>query len=177
MPNLDSISQFLGLLIIPLETSYHLSQTLYATNLLEKSGMKDCKPVLAPLPTKLPTLIENSAPYQKPEFYEQLVGSLQYLTITRPDLSFAVNMLCQHMHKPYNLMFRLLKRVIRYIQGTLYSSLPIIPSSLEPPAYSDSNWAIDTTTRTSVTGYCAFLGTNLVSWCVKKQTTVARFFY
>ncbi|PKU80351.1 Retrovirus-related Pol polyprotein from transposon TNT 1-94 [Dendrobium catenatum] len=174
MRNLGNVSNFLGIQVIPISSGLHLSQTQYAENLLIKAGMKDCKPVQTPLPTKLPQLTDSADLFAQPELYRQLVGSLQYLTITRPDMSFAVNFLCQHMHKPHVFHFQLLKRVLRYLRGTLQLGLPILSSSLELQAYSDSDWASDTTTRRSVTGYCAYLGTNLVSWCVKKQTTVAR---
>ncbi|PKU64015.1 Retrovirus-related Pol polyprotein from transposon TNT 1-94 [Dendrobium catenatum] len=174
MRNLGPVSNFLGIQVSPISSGVHLSQSLYATTLLSRAGMKDCKPVQTPLPTKIPPLPAAAALFPQPELYRQIVGSLQYLTITRPDLSFAVNFLCQHMHNPYVLHFQLLKRVQRYLRGTISLGLPIVRSSLELQAYSDSDWASDSTTRRSVTGYCAYLGNNLVSWCVKKQTTVAR---
>ncbi|PKU84004.1 Retrovirus-related Pol polyprotein from transposon TNT 1-94 [Dendrobium catenatum] len=174
MRNLGNVSNFLGIQVTPISSGLHLSQTQYAENLLIRAGMKECKPVQTPLPTKLPQLTENADLFAQPELYRQLVGSLQYLTITRPDMSFAVNFLCQHMHKPHVFHFQLLKRVLRYLRGTLQLGLPILSSPLELQAYSDSDWASDTTTRRSITGYCAYLGNNLVSWCVKKQATVAR---
>ncbi|XP_020696059.1 uncharacterized protein LOC110109364 [Dendrobium catenatum] len=136
--------------------------------------MKESKPVLTPLPTKLPAITASSELFDKPEVYRQLVGSLQYLTITRPDLSFAVNLLCQQMHLPYLVHYQLLKRVPRYLASTIHLGLPIIRSSFDLHTYSDYDWAADLTNRRSITCYCAFLGHNLVSWCVKKQTTVAR---
>ncbi|XP_020680826.1 uncharacterized protein LOC110098350 [Dendrobium catenatum] len=174
MRNLGQASNFLGIQVVPIANGLHLSQSMYATQLLQKAGMQDSKPVLTLLPVKLPTVNSSDSLFEQPELYKQLVGSLQYLTITRPDLSFSVNLLCQQMHQPYLFHYQLLKRVLRYIAGTIQLGLPITSSSLDLQAYSDSDWAADSTTRRSITGYCAFLGNTLVSWCVKKQTTVAR---
>ncbi|PKU67898.1 Retrovirus-related Pol polyprotein from transposon TNT 1-94 [Dendrobium catenatum] len=174
LSNLAPVSNFLGIQVQKHLSGLHLSQTAYAMSLLERSGMQNCKPVQSLLPTKLPSVTATSPLYSNPEQYRRLVGALQYLTITRPDISFAVNLLCQQMHQPYDIHFQLLKRVLRYIRGTLSLGLPITSSSLKLHAYSDSDWATDPATRRSISGHCAFLGSTLISWCVKKQTTVAR---
>ena len=108
------------------------------------------------------------------KLYRCLVGALQYLTITRPDLSLAVNYACQKMQAPTVGHFAALKRILRYLKGTLSHGLTFSPSSLQLQAYSDSDWARDSRDRKSTSGYCVFLGSNLISWCAKKQPTVAR---
>ncbi|XP_019157171.1 PREDICTED: uncharacterized protein LOC109153762 [Ipomoea nil] len=102
-------------------------------------------------------------------------GALQYLTITRPDLSYAVNRLCQFMHSPTDEHWGLVKRVMRYVKGTLSYGLRISPSaSSNIHSYSDSDWASCPVDRKSTSGFAIYLGDNLISWLSKKQRTVAR---
>ncbi|KAH7839971.1 hypothetical protein Vadar_010790 [Vaccinium darrowii] len=78
------------------------------------------------------------------------------------------------MHAPTAAHFVLVKRILRYIKGTITHGLHFTPSPLVLTAYADADWAGDSTDRRSTTGFCIFLGSNLVSWCAKKQATVAR---
>ncbi|PKU80093.1 Retrovirus-related Pol polyprotein from transposon TNT 1-94 [Dendrobium catenatum] len=78
------------------------------------------------------------------------------------------------MHHPRNCDFNTLKRLLRYIQGTISFGLPITHGELQLRTYTDADWAADTTDRKSTTGSCTFLGPNLLTWTVKKQTTVAK---
>ncbi|KAI0519453.1 hypothetical protein KFK09_006901 [Dendrobium nobile] len=174
MRNLGPVSQFLGLQITSTATGLHLAQSIYATSILHKAGMVDCKPVSTPLPTKFLRNEQSDDLYERPEHYHQITGALQYLMITRPDLLYAVNFLCQHMHQPLQTHYNLLKRVLRYVKVTLSLGLPIRPTSLQLTGYADSDWAADHLDRRSITGYCAFLGHNLISWIVKKQSSVTR---
>ncbi|PKU81068.1 putative mitochondrial protein [Dendrobium catenatum] len=136
--------------------------------------MTTCKPLATPLPAKIPTDPSLQIPFSQPDFFRQLTGSLQYLSSTRPDIAFAVNKLCQHMHRPLLLHFQLLKRVLRYLQGTIDYGLFLQKTELHLAAFSDSDWAGDQLDRKSTTGYCIYLGKALITWSVKKQSTVAR---
>ncbi|PKU66971.1 putative mitochondrial protein [Dendrobium catenatum] len=78
------------------------------------------------------------------------------------------------MHEPLPKHFYLLKRLLRYIKGTLHFGLPITKTDLVLKSFSDADWAGDPITRKSTTGFCSFLGTTLISWTVKKQNTVSR---
>lgn len=84
------------------------------------------------------------------------------------------NRACQHMHSPKHSHFVAVKRILRYIKGVLHQGLLYTPSSLVLTAFSDADWAGDRIDRRSTTGFCLFLGSNLISWCAKKQHTVAR---
>ncbi|XP_020688954.1 uncharacterized protein LOC110104270 [Dendrobium catenatum] len=101
--------------------------------------MTDCKPLSTTLPTKLLQETSNDSAYDRPEHYHQITGALQYMTITRPDLLYAVNYLYQHMHSPLQSHYLLLKRVICYVKGTLAHGLPIHSSSLELTVFTDSD--------------------------------------
>nr|XP_051215907.1 uncharacterized mitochondrial protein AtMg00810-like [Lolium perenne] len=107
--------------------------------------------------------------------YRSLAGALQYLTLTRPDLSYAVQQICLHMHAPRQPHLALVKRVLRYVRGTLDLGLHLSASSSTAlTAYSDADWAGCPDTRRSTSGYCVYYGDSLISWSSKRRTTVSR---
>jgi hypothetical protein len=107
--------------------------------------------------------------------YRSIVGALQYLTLTRPDLTHAVNLVCQFMHQPGTSHFQAVKRILRYLQGTLDYGIRLLShSSLNLYGFSDADWAGCPDTRRSTTSYCIYLGANCISWASKKQATVSR---
>lgn len=137
--------------------------------------MASCNPIATPAATKPPPVKNGDSPYHDPTFFRSIVGALQYLTLTRPDLSLAVNVVCQHMHAPTIAHFQMVKRILRYVRGTLDLHLFLRSrSSLDLFAFADADWAGCKLTRRSTTGYCLFLGANCVSWSAKRQPTVAR---
>ncbi|GMP39325.1 hypothetical protein CsSME_00010198 [Camellia sinensis var. sinensis] len=174
MKELGPISYFFGISIDTSSSTTVLSKKKYAQDILTKAGMLDCKACSSPISVK-PGLPSNSdMPFDNPSVYRSIVGALQYLTITRPDLSFVVNQLCQRMHNPTVGHYVGVKRLLRFIKGTISHGLTCIPSSFDLHAYSDSNWAGDLVDRKSTSGYCVFLGSNLISWLAKKQATIPR---
>ncbi|GJY41126.1 ribonuclease H-like domain-containing protein [Tanacetum coccineum] len=107
--------------------------------------------------------------------YRSLVCSLQYLTFTRPDISYAVQQVCLYMHDPREPHFLALKRILRYVRGTLDYGLQLFSSSTTNlAAFSDAYWVGCPTTRRSTSGYCVFLDNNLLSWSSKRQLTLSR---
>ncbi|XP_028114701.1 uncharacterized protein LOC114312638 [Camellia sinensis] len=116
MKELGTVSYFLGISVQALSRGYFLSQAKYATELLHKAGLIDCKPCSTPLAVKAssPPSSSDDLPFSNPSLYRSIVGGLQYLTITRPDLALAVNQACQHMHLPTNADFQDIKRLLRY---------------------------------------------------------------
>ena len=107
--------------------------------------------------------------------YRSIVGALQYVTITRPEISFAVNKVCQFMHNPLEVHWQAAKRILRYLAGTMHFGLHFTKSkALSITAFCDADWGFDLDDRKSTSGYCVFLGNNLVSWSSKKQHTVSR---
>ncbi|AAD21687.1 Strong similarity to gi/3600044 T12H20.12 protease homolog from Arabidopsis thaliana BAC gb/AF080119 and is a member of the reverse transcriptase family PF/00078 [Arabidopsis thaliana] len=172
MKDLGPPRYFLGIQIEDYANGLFLHQTAYATDILQQAGMSDCNPMPTPLPQQLDNL--NSELFAEPTYFRSLAGKLQYLTITRPDIQFAVNFICQRMHSPTTSDFGLLKRILRYIKGTIGMGLPIKRNStLTLSAYSDSDHAGCKNTRRSTTGFCILLGSNLISWSAKRQPTVS----
>jgi histone deacetylase 1/2 len=107
--------------------------------------------------------------------YRSVVGGLQYLTLTRPDLSFAVNKVCQYLHEPRSSHWSAVKRILRYVRHTLDGGLRFrsSPSTLLS-AFSDADWAGSADDRRSTGGYAIFYGGNLIAWSARKQATVSR---
>ncbi|PKU73841.1 Retrovirus-related Pol polyprotein from transposon TNT 1-94 [Dendrobium catenatum] len=170
----DQISLFLGIQITRTTAGFFLTQGHYASKLLQEAGMANCKAAPTPItPTSKHAAI-NSKPFSDAYLYRRLAGSLQYLSITRPDIAFATNQVCQHMQSPTDHDFQNLKRILRYIKGTLTHGLPIIPGDTALHTFTDADWASDIADRKSISGFCTFMGPNLLSWSVKKQITVAK---
>ncbi|XP_020672132.1 uncharacterized protein LOC110092095 [Dendrobium catenatum] len=173
MRDLSNLHQFLGITAESHPNGLLLQQSQYAEDILRRAGMQNSKEVATPISIKTPQS-SASPDFSNPTLYRQLVGALQYLTLTRPDITYAVNKACQHMHSPTDQHFDALKRILRYLRGTVHYGLPITGSSMNLRSYVDSDWAGDQQDRKSTTGYCNFLGNTLISWSVKKQTTIAR---
>lgn len=109
--------------------------------------------------------------------YRQLVGSLQYLAMIRPDISFAVNKLAKFMHSPIETHWSHLKRVMQYLKGTLHHGLLLNKNTkLEINTYSDADQGGNADDKTSTIGYIVFLGSSPISWKSSKKKMVARFF-
>lgn len=172
--DLGPVHHFLGIEISTTSKGLQLSQAHYALTILERSKMIDCKPMSTPLDVKLKSP-GHAITLADPSLYRGIVGALQYLTITRPDLSYSVNYVSQFMHEPTVTHLKLVHRILRYLKGTLSMSLHLTSdTTLTLSAFSDSDWAGCPTTRRSTTGYCIFLGSNIISWCAKKQHTISR---
>ncbi|XP_019082506.1 PREDICTED: uncharacterized protein LOC109125377 [Camelina sativa] len=137
--------------------------------------MADAKPVATPMSSGQILTLSSNDILPDSSVYRATVGSLQYLTLTRPDIAFAVNRLSQYMHQPRTLHWEAVKRVLRYLAGT--ANIGILFSSKSPlnlHAYSDADWAGNRDDYTSTGAYIAYLGHKPVSWSSKKQTGVAR---
>ncbi|XP_020695417.1 uncharacterized protein LOC110108902 [Dendrobium catenatum] len=174
MKDLGLANQFLGITIDHTQDKFFLSQSQYAVSILGQAELHNCNSVANPSSSKTSVTHDGDSPCFDAILYRQIIGSLQYLTLTRPDIAFAVNALSQHMHDPAIHHTLLLKKLLRYIKGTIEYGLPITRSSLQLRTYSDVDWASDPLTRKSTSGFCTFLGDTLISWTVKKQPTVSR---
>ncbi|GJW64968.1 ribonuclease H-like domain-containing protein, partial [Tanacetum coccineum] len=174
MTDLGPLNYFLGISVTRNTSGMFLSQQKYASELLERAGMLTCNPCRTPVDTDS-KLSADGDPVSDPTLYRSLAGALQYLTFTRPDISYAVQQVCLYMHDPREPHFSALKRILRYIRGTMPYGLQLFSSTTSSlVAYSDADWAGCTTTRRSTSGYCVFLGSNLLSWSSKRQLTLSR---
>ncbi|XP_048436131.1 uncharacterized mitochondrial protein AtMg00810-like [Pyrus x bretschneideri] len=136
--------------------------------------MENCKPALTPSKPHSQLLVTEDTPLPDATLYRSLVGALQYLTFTQTDIAHSVGVVYQFMHQPTDAHFFLVKRILRYIKGTLTCGLTYqAASSATLSAYSDSDWAANINTRRSITAYVVFLGANPVSWQSKRQVFVS----
>jgi histone deacetylase 1/2 len=165
---------FLGINVKRTPEGFFLSQERYADDVLESAGMTQCKPVSTPIDSK-GKLQADGFVIDDLASYRSLAGALMYLTITRPDLAFAVQQTCLHMHDPKVQHLAMLKRILWYLRGTTSLGLHLrATTELSVTTYSDADWAGCPDTRRSTSGFCVFLGDSLVSWSSKRQPTVSR---
>ncbi|XP_023737649.1 uncharacterized mitochondrial protein AtMg00810-like [Lactuca sativa] len=137
--------------------------------------MDGAKPVLTPLCSSETLKLDDGTPRVDPTAYRKLVGSLQYLAFTRPDISFAVNKLSQFMHDPSQTHWQALKRLLRYLKGNLYHDLFLNRKSpLELTVFLDSDWGGVSTAGRSTTAYILYLGSNIIAWKSARQKSVSR---
>lgn len=127
-------------------------------------GTLGCKPISIHMVTNLKLSMNDSTLLSDPTSYRCLVGKLLYLTITRPDLAFSVHVLFQFMDSLCVNHMNAATRVLQYIKSTPGQGI-LFPkdSNLHLKGYNDSDWGACLDTRKSVTGYCLFLGNNLIS--------------
>jgi hypothetical protein len=175
MKDLGPLSYFLGISVNRHSKGMFLSQKKYAEEIIERAGMSSCKPSPTPVDTKTKLSGVSGNPYHDPTEYRSLAGALQYLTFTRPDISYAVQQVCLFMHDPKTQHMSALKRIIRYVRGTIDFGLHLYPSSIDKLiSYTNADWAGCPDTRRSTSGYCVYLGDNLISWSVRRQPTLSR---
>ena len=174
MTDLGSLNYFLGISAQRSESGLFLSQSKFAEEILERAHMAHCNPCRTPVDTES-KLGSAGDPVHDPTLYRSLAGALQYLTFTRPDISYAVQQVCLYMHDPREPHFTALKRILRYVRGTIEHGLQLhVSSTTQLSAYTDADWAGCPVTRRSTSGYCVFLGDNLLSWSAKRQVTLSR---
>ena len=174
MKDLGPLHHFLGMSVQRRGAAIFLSQRQYALDILARHGMTDCKPCSTPVDTCAKASADGGPAVADPTNYRSLAGALQYLTFTRPDIAYAVQQICLHMHDPRESHLAAAKRILRYLQGTLDYGLVIPRSSpTQLIVYTDTDWAGCPDTRRSTSGYAVFLGGSLVSWSSKRQHTVS----
>lgn len=154
-----------------------LSQQKYIGYILHRANMESCKVSTTPMSSSEKISKDSGAPLFQDDStkYRSLLGALQYLMLTRPDISFDVNRVCQFLHAPTTAHFSAAKRILRYLKYTRGMSLSISKSSsMVLSCFSDVDWAGCSDDRRSTGGFAVFLGPNLVSWTSRKQATVSR---
>jgi transposase InsO family protein len=174
LKDLGPLKYFLGLQIDYQPSGFFVHQSKYAMDVLSRQNMSTCKPCSSPFVSSSKLSSDSADFLPDPTPYRSLVGALQYLTFTRPDLSFAVNSLCQHMQSPTSAHLVAAKRVLRYVRGTISHGLLFQPGPMHLTVFTDADWAGNPVDRRSTTGFLVFLGNNLITWASKKQPTVSR---
>ncbi|XP_058070999.1 uncharacterized mitochondrial protein AtMg00810-like [Magnolia sinica] len=175
MKDLGQLTYFLGLEVHHRAHGIFVNQHKYIQNLITLIGLEDTSFVDTPMDVNVKYRKDEGDLLDDPTLYRRLVGSLIYLTTTRPDISDVVHQVSQFMSSPQHLHLTTVRCIIRYLRGSPTRGL-FFPtdSSLQLVAYSDANWAGCPDTRRSTTGWCIFLGDTLISWKCKKQNHVSK---
>lgn len=177
MTNLGLMQYFLGMEVKQYNNGIFICQQKYASDILKKFNMEDCKPMSIPMVTCEKLSNDSDAKKADEGLYRSLIGSLLYLTATRPNIMFAVSILSRYMHSLSEKHFAAGKRILRYLKktitfGVLYTSSEDEEGKLI--GYSDSDWGgcVDDLKNTS--GNLFTLGSSIYTWNSKKQETTAQ---
>ncbi|CAL8169320.1 unnamed protein product [Prunus armeniaca] len=174
MTDLGSMKYFLGIQVQQSEKGVFMYQEKYAENLLKRFNMLNCKPMDTPMEINLKLSSNDGAPRADASMYRSIVGSLIYLSNTRPDIVHAVSVVSRFMNDPSNHHFAAVKRILRYVQGTKGYGLKYTQEKESIlVGFTDSDWAGAIDDRRSTSGHVFFLGKKVISWSSKKQSTVA----
>ena len=177
LKDLGDLHYFLGIEVQKIDNGIVLNQAKYAKDIIARVGMNNCKGVPTPLSSseKITAIGGELLGPDDSTKYRSMVGALQYLTLTRPDISYAVNKVCQYLHAPTTVHWTAAKRILRYVKHTVGIGLTFMRSSSTlVSAFSDADWAGCVDDRRSTGGFAIFFGPNLISWSAKKQATVSR---
>ena len=143
--------------------------------MLKRSKMENAKPYTSPMASNCLLNSTDGTPFEDISLYRSVVGSMQYLASTRPDLGFFVHKVSKFMHNPLDTHWLVVKRILRYLKHSISTGLFITRNvDFTLQTFFDSNWAADRDDRGSVGAYCIYMGSNLISWSCKQQPTVAR---
>ncbi|CAN0876377.1 Retrovirus-related Pol polyprotein from transposon TNT 1-94 [Linum grandiflorum] len=175
LKDLGTLSYFLGLEIQRSTRRIFVSQRKYISELLEEAHHSTCTPVSTPMEVNLKLSREDGELLVEPTLYRKLVGSLIYLTSTRPDLAYAVQVVSQFMGNPRKPHLDAVYRIMRYLQGTRTMGI-FFPStgSMEVSAFADADYAGCFDTRRSTSGWCVKVGDACVAWRCKKQERISK---
>uniref|UniRef100_A0A2N9F1H2 Reverse transcriptase Ty1/copia-type domain-containing protein n=1 Tax=Fagus sylvatica TaxID=28930 RepID=A0A2N9F1H2_FAGSY len=170
LKDLGPLNFFLGVEAHTTASGMYLSQHHYISDLLQKTKMHEAKPVTSPMSSSTILSKHLGTSLLDPTSYRSAVSSLQYLSLTRPDIAFAVSKVCQFMANPTEDHWSAVKRILRYLKHTINHCLFLHrDTTFTLQAFSDANWASCPDDRRSTTGYCLYLGCNLISWTSRKQ--------
>ncbi|KAM1300483.1 hypothetical protein PS1_011811 [Malus domestica] len=174
MTDLGLLHHFLGMGVLQTERGVFIHQSKYAKSLLVKFGLEDCKSVTIPLPTGEKLKKVDGSELADEGLFRKIVGSLLYLTATRPDIMYAASLLSRFMHGPTKKHMGIAKRVLRYIQGTLSYGIEFTrDKDAVLIGFCDSDWAGSEDDSRSTSGYAFSFGSGIFSWASVKQNTVA----
>ncbi|GJY03779.1 zinc finger, CCHC-type containing protein [Tanacetum coccineum] len=174
MSSMGELTFFLGLQVKQNKAGIFISQDKYVAEILKKFDLVNVKTAITPMETKVALTKDEEAVDVDVHLYRSMIGSLMYLTASRPDIMYAVCVCSRFQVTPKTSHLNAVKRIFKYLKGKPHLGLWYpreSPFDLE--AFSDSDYGGSNLDRKSTTGGCQFLGQRLISWQCKKQTIVA----
>ncbi|GJX51421.1 retrovirus-related pol polyprotein from transposon TNT 1-94 [Tanacetum coccineum] len=174
MSMMGELNFFLGLQIKQMEDGIFFNQSKYIKEMLKKFGLEDSKPMKTPMSSDTKLTKDEECESVDSTKYRGMIGSLLYLTASRPDIMFSVCLCARFQEAPKTSHLEAVKRIFRYIKGTTHLGLWYPKGTgIETVVYADSDHARDYVDRKSTSGICTFVGCCLTSWFSKKQTALA----
>jgi transposase InsO family protein len=174
MTDMGLMRYFLGLEVDQSDQGIFICQHKYAADILKRFRMDKCKAAETPIAAGTKLSKQDTGPAVDSTLYKQMVGSLMYLTATRPDLMYAVSLISRFMESPKDSHWKVGKRILRYVAGTAgYGLWYTRTSDCTLTGYTDSDFAGCIDDRKSTAGYAFHFGSNLISWASKKQPIVS----
>ncbi|KAF7127450.1 hypothetical protein RHSIM_Rhsim11G0030000 [Rhododendron simsii] len=174
MSMMGELTFFLGLQVRQFEHGIFVSQTKYASNLVKKFGLDSAKHSRTPMSTTTRLSKDLDGISIDQTLYRSVIGSLLYLTASRPDIAFSVGVCARYQANPKESHLTAVKRVIKYINGTMgYGIWLSKDTNSNLAGFSDADWAGCADDRKSTSGECFYFGNNLVAWLSKKQNSIS----
>ena len=176
MTDLGKMKFFLGVEVVQNDEGIYLSQRKYALEVLERFGLEKANSVRNPMIPGMKLMRNEDGEQVDVTQYKQMVGSLMYLLVTRPDLMFGIGLISRYMERPTTLHMQAIKTILRYVKGSVNLSIHYrreAASDERLMAYSDSDYAGDQDDRRSTSGYVFMLSEGVVAWSSKKQPVVS----
>ena len=169
MIDLGLLHYYLEMQVYQHKDCTYLNQSKYISNILQKFGMEECRYAAIPISLGIIVSLNSDSQLVDAAAYSQLIDSLLYLTISRPDIAFAVNLMARFMQKPYVEHLNAVKQILRYVVGIKdlalkYSKVPSIFLS----RFSDFDYGRDRDDRKSTSAYVFSIGLGVISWASKK---------
>ena len=175
MTDLGLIRRYLGISFEQVLLGIFLHQRDYTSEILKEFGMAECKPTSAPLPEGLILTSDMNSLSVDPTHYCRLIGKLLFLSVTRPDIIYAVSRLSSYMAQPQTTYLDATKHLLRYLQGTMeYGILYRSGAPTSITGFTDADWGSCTRTRRSMGAYVFMLAGGSITWQCKRQLIVSR---
>ena len=156
--DLGEVNYFLRIELQYTTEGLHFSQGKYITDLLGKAKMHGANTISPPMTSGQKLSAYGSEPFHDVKLYKSIVGALQYVTITRPELAYSVNKVCQYMQTPLESHWKVVMRILRYLKGTLHHGLHLRkPSALDLVAFCDDDWPLILMIEDQLQGFVCIL--------------------
>ena len=174
MSMIGELTHFLGLQICQQDSGIFLSQSKYAKNLVKKFGLESASSIRTPMSPNVKLTVDLLGKSVDPSLYRSMIGSLLYLTASRPDISYSVGVCARYQANPKESHMITLKRIIKYVKTTAKFGVWYNEDTSDIlVGYFDADWAGNADDRKSTSGGCFYVGNNLVSWMSKKQNSIS----
>ncbi|GAA0187195.1 transmembrane signal receptor [Lithospermum erythrorhizon] len=173
--DLGVANYFLGIELFHTDSGLYMNQRKYILDILTDVNIIGCKPAASPMLTIVTLADDTSALLPDPNQFRRLIGWLLYLSFTRPDITYAIQQLSQYVNTLGDVHYKAALHVLKYLKGTPSQGLFYARGcSLQVVGYSNADWGACQISRKSLTSYCIFLGSSIISWKTNKQMTVSK---